>query len=331
MRRNACLVMVLAAWLCTGHAQASEVTWRLAHYLQEEHFFPSGWLQDWIDTLEERTGGRLKIEVHPNNTLLRLGAIAPGVRDGKAEMGFGPAPDSSMLDLMELPFVANSAEHGTKIAMALLNEGVLDNDLKGLHTVFLQANAPSLLHTKGVAVRVPADLTGLRMRGATPYIRDVLGTLGAEPVADFLAPQVYGLLRDGIVDGTIWPYEAIRIFKLAEQANHHTEMYFFVSVLGLFINEKALNALPEDLRAIVLEMSGIGVAVSAAQQWDVEERIGRQLAVVQGSTIIQLSLAEQALWREAAQPLIDRKLAAPSVIDTSAAWARIQALSAQTR
>lgn len=290
-------------------ASAAEFEWRLAHYLQEEHFFTSGWLTEWVEELERRSDGRIHIEMHHNNSLLRLAAIAPGVRDGVAEIGFGPAPNSAFLDLMELPFVADSAKHGTRIAMALLkDEDALRADLKGLHVAMLQTNAPSLIHTKDIPVRVPNDLAGLRMRGATEYIRDILKVLGSEPVAGYLAPQVYGLLEAGNIDGTLWPYEAMRIFKLGEQANYHTEMYFFVSVLGLFINAEALEVLPADLKAIVMDMSGPDAALEAAAEWDKEEQRGRDNVIELGNTIIVPTPSEQEAWRLAAQPLITKQL-----------------------
>ncbi|MEQ9444260.1 MAG: TRAP transporter substrate-binding protein DctP [Rhodospirillaceae bacterium] len=290
-------------------AISAEVEWRLAHYLQEEHFFAAGWLSDWVEELERRSDGRISIEVYPNNSLLRLAAIAPGVRDGIAEIGFGPAPSSASLDLVELPFIADSAVHGTHIVNFVLEDQILlNNDLAGLHVAVLQTNAPSLIHTKDRPVRIPSDLTGLKMRGATDYIRDILSVLGSEPIAGYLAPQVYGLLEAGTVDGTIWPYEAMRIFNLGEQANYHTEMYFFVSVLGLFINAEAVNALPDDLRALVIDMSRPGIALSAAKEWDKEEQRGRDNVIELGNTIIVPTPNERAAWRRAAQPLIDKRL-----------------------
>ncbi|MEQ9446975.1 MAG: TRAP transporter substrate-binding protein [Rhodospirillaceae bacterium] len=311
-RALVCALMVFAISIqLSASASAAEIEWRFAHYLQEEHFFAAGWLTDWVEELERRSEGRIKVEVHPNNSLLRLAAIAPGVRDGAAEIGFGPAPESPALDLLELPFIAESAVHGTHIAMSLLaDQDVVKKDLAGLHVAVLQTNAPSLIHTKDKPVRVPGDLQGLKMRGATDYIRDILGVLGSEPVAGYLAPQVYGLLESGTIDGTLWPYEAIRIFNLGEQANHHTEMYFFVSVLGLFINAQALNALPDDLRAIVMDMSGPDVARSAAVEWDQEEQRGRDTVIELGNTILTPTPEERAAWRSAAQPLIDQRLTA---------------------
>ena len=302
-------ILALTVVFCTQTVSAAEYEWRFAHYLQEEHFFAVGWLSDWAYEIERRSDGRINVTVYPINSLLRLGSIAPGVKDGVAEIGFGPAPQSAILDLIELPFVANSATHGTQIAMSVLesNESVA-RDLDGLHVVVLQTNAPSLIHTKDKPVRVLQDLAGLRMRGATEYIRDVLSTLGSDPIADYLAPQVFGLLRDGKIDGTIWPYEAMRIFNLREQANHHTEMYFFVSVLGLFVNAAALDSLPEDLQTVVRDMSGKAVALSAASEWDKEEQIGRETVEGLGNTIITLTDEERLAWRAAAQPLIDRKL-----------------------
>ena len=238
--------------------------------------------------------------MHPNNELLRLGAIAPGVAEGKAEMGFGPAPESAVLSVLGLPFMVDSAAQGTKVAMRLLAHGDLADAMRGLHVVYLQTNAPSLIHTRGRPVRTPADLVGLRIRGATDGSRDLIAAIGGTPVAGFLAPQVYGALRDGHVDGTVFPYEALGVFRLGEQLDYHTEVSLFVSALGLFVNADALAALPADLRALVLTHSGPAVAASAAAAWDAEESRGREIAVALGNTVIRPAEAELELWREAA-------------------------------
>jgi TRAP-type C4-dicarboxylate transport system substrate-binding protein len=313
MRRSHIVVAALfvfqtVLWPRAAPADEPRV-WRFAHYLQEEHFFTAGWMAKWAAQLESRSGGRIRIAWHHNNSLLRLNAIAPGVAAGRAEVGFGPVPDSPALDVAGLPFIADSAVHGTRIVNALMAQGALADAVKGLHVVALQTNAPSLIHTKNVAVRTPADLAGLRLRGATDDVREVIAALGATPVAGFLAPQVHGLLARGEIDGTLWPWEAMRIFSLGQQANHHTEAFFFVSTLGLFINPDALAALPPDLQAVVRDMSGPQTAVSAASAWDREEAIGRAEAVALGNTIITPTPAELALWRKQAQPLIDARLA----------------------
>jgi TRAP-type C4-dicarboxylate transport system substrate-binding protein len=291
-------------------ASTAEVAWGLAHYLPERHFFAAQWLPEWVQSIEAASEGRISITIHPNNELLRLGDIAPGVREGRVEMGFGPAPDSAALAVLGLPFVADSAAHGTRIAMTLLQAGHLDEDLAGLHVALLQTNAPSLIHSRARAVRVPADLQGMRMRGATPGIRELLGALGAIPVEGFLAPQVYAALRDGHVDGTVFPYEAMGVFRLAEQLDYHTEVFLFVSALGLFINADALAALPEDLRLIVQRHSGLDIALSAARAWDDEEARGRALARIEGNQVLIPEAGELAAWREAAGAYTQARLAA---------------------
>jgi TRAP-type transport system periplasmic protein len=293
-------------------AGAAEFEWGLAHYLPERHFFAARWLPQWIESLESASEGRLKITLHPNNELLRLGDIAPGVRDGRVEIGFGPAPDSAALSVLGLPFIADSAVHGTRIALQLLEEGHLSDDLAGLHVALLQTNAPSLVHSRGRAIRVPADMQGMRMRGATPGIRALLSALGATPIEGFLAPQVYGALRDDHVDGTVFPYESMGVFRLAEQLDYHTEVFLFVSALGLFVNEQALAALPEDLRQIVLDHSGPATALSAADAWDAEERAGRELALAEGNQLLLPDDGELAAWREAAAAYTHTRLQALS-------------------
>jgi TRAP-type transport system periplasmic protein len=288
---------------------AEPIEWQLAHYLPAEHFFATGWLTDWVRAIETETGGRLRIVVRPNNELLRLGAIAPGVRDGKAQAGFGPAPEGAAFSLVGLPFVADSAVHGARLLARLRAQGHLEAPLQGLHVVALHTNAPSIAHSKLRLVRVPADLAGQRMRGATPYIRDLLAALGATPVEGFLAPQVYGALRDSKVDGTVFPYEAMGVFRLAEQLRFHTEVPLFVSALGLFVDADALAALPPDLREIVLRRSGESASMAAAQAWDDEERRGREIARSLGNEIRVPSARELRVWREALRPFASARVA----------------------
>ena len=330
MPKLACLLVMLGL---AFSASAEEFEWRLAHYLPADHFFAAEWLPQWVAAIESASDGRLRIVIHPNNELLRLGDIAPGVRDGLAEMGFGPAPDSAALSVLGLPFIADSAGHGTRVAMRLLSDGNLDEDFAGLHVALLQTNAPSLIHSRGKPVRVPEDMQGMRMRGATPGIRALLAKLGATPIEGFLAPQVYGALRDGHVDGTVFPYEAMGVFRLAEQLDYHTEVFLFVSALGLFVSADALAALPADLQAVVHAHSGLETALSAARTWDDEETRGRQIAITQGNALIQPNDEERTAWRSAAGRYTEERLAAlrERTPDPQALLARIEALAEATR
>jgi TRAP-type transport system periplasmic protein len=282
--------------------------WRLAHYLQEDHVFISGWLTDWVETLEARSDGRIRVEWHHNNSLLRLAAIAPGVAEGEAEMGFATAPPHGEFTLVGLPFMASSAVHGAGIVNALLDEGALDDAFEGLVPALVITNAPSLLHTRSVAVREPDELAGLRLRGATPGIRSLIAALGAIPVEGYLAPQVTGLLDRGEIDGTFWPWEAVGAFGLDAHVTHHTEAPVFVSVLALVINEAAFDALPDDLQALVRGMTGPDAALSAAAAWDADEALGRDRALARGNTVITLDDDALAAWRAALEPFTRERL-----------------------
>jgi len=325
---------MLLALLLAAPANAQNVTnWRLAHYLPADHFFAAEWLPQWTHRLEQASGGRLRIQIIPNNELLRLGAIAPGVRDGKAEMGFGPAPEDAALAVLGLPFMVDSAWHGTKVAMALLEGGELAGAMAGMHVALLQTNAPSLIHSREKPIRTPVDMQGMRMRGATAGIRDLLAALGSTPVEGFLAPQVYGALRDGHVDGTVFPWEAMRVFDLGEQLDYHTEVYLFVATLGLFVNAEALAALPEDLRGIVLAHSGLEVAHAAAAAWDAEEVRGRERAMQLGNRILQPTAAEREAWRDAAEGFTRARLEAigRGVADPQGLYAQVRRLADEHR
>jgi TRAP-type C4-dicarboxylate transport system substrate-binding protein len=288
-------------------ADVPPTEWRLAHYLPADHFF-AAWLADWARGIERESGGRLRITIAPNNELLRLGAIAPGVRDAKAELGFGPAPDAPEFAALGLPFLAASAEDGTRLVDVLAREGAFGTALAGLEVVFQQTNAPSVVHTRTADVRTPEQLVGLRMRGATPYIRSLLAALGATPIEGFLAPQVYAALQEGKIDGTVFPYEAMGVFRLGEQLRVHTEVPLFVSVLGLYMNPAAYAALPAEVRAVVDRHRGPGVARTAAAAWDAEEARGQTIVDRLGTRRLQPSSAELEAWRARLAPFTAQRL-----------------------
>jgi TRAP-type transport system periplasmic protein len=79
-------VLLIAALVAAGAAHAQTTTWKLATGYRGESFHTQN-IQQFAAEVELATSGQLKIEVHPNNSLFKLGEIRQAVQDGKGDAG----------------------------------------------------------------------------------------------------------------------------------------------------------------------------------------------------------------------------------------------------
>ena len=72
------------------------------------------------------------------------------------------------------------------------------------------------------------------------------------------------------------------------------------------MNKARYDGLPEDIRAIIDETTGIALAKRLGRLWQDDEEPGRAIALDQGHSIISAHRGEEReRWRAATQPVID--------------------------
>ena len=283
-----------------GTALAQEYTLRLAHYLPPTHNQAANVIPDWVQRIEEQSDGRIAIEVFPAGQLLGIADIYDGVEAGVADIGWGlPAIQPGrfpMLSLMELPFEFQSAEQASRVAMTLLDEGVLDDEFDGVVPLYIHTHSPAGVHTREAPVNAPGDLDGLRIRFPSAPVREMLTAWGADPVG-VPAPQVYENLETGVLDGVAFPYEAMKGLRLGEQVSYHTELPLYTLTFYMIMNQQVFDGLPEDLQQVILDNSGMDEAVAVGRSWDEEDQRGRDYVQELGNEIIVIPEAEILAWR----------------------------------
>jgi len=284
-----------------GTALAQEYTLRLAHYLPPTHNQATNVIPDWVQRIEEQSDGRIAIEVFPAGQLLGIADIYDGVEAGVADIGWGlPAIQPGrfpMLSLMELPFEFESAEQASRVAMTLLDEGVLDDEFDGVVPLYIHTHSPAGVHTREAPVNEPGDLDGLRIRFPSAPVREMLTAWGADPVG-VPAPQVYENLETGVLDGVAFPYEAMKGLRLGEQVSYHTELPLYTLTFYMIMNQQVFDDLPEDLRQVILDNSGMDEAIAVGRSWDEEDQRGRDYVQELGNEIIVIPAAEIPAWRQ---------------------------------
>lgn len=308
--------VALAGWLgATQLAFSQEVTLRLHQFLPAAANVPAHILDPWADTIEEQSGGRLRIERYAG---MSLGGTPPQLYDqavdGTVDIVWtlpGNTPGRfPATELFELPFMMTNAEATSRAYWDMFDKHMRD-DFSETHILGTWVHGPGIMHTREPVAEL-ADLQGMTIRAPTRIINALLGELGATPVG-MPIPQVPENLSRGVIDGAVVPWEVTAALRVPELVGNHTEFggdyAFYTTTFVLAMNKDAYEGLPEDLREIIDANSGQEFSAFAGRTQQEYDAPGRQMAVENGNNIIELSDEDTALWREAAQPVIDNWIA----------------------
>jgi TRAP-type C4-dicarboxylate transport system substrate-binding protein len=181
------LVLVLASLLIFSFAvSAQEMTLRLADNQPEGYPTVVG-AKEFARLVEERTDGRIEIEVYPGGVLgdesstieqVQFGAI-DFVRTSITPMAnFEPA-----MNVLSLPYLYPSEEYMFQVLFSEVGEGVLDG-LKeaGIVGLTWYDSGARSFYTADTKVTSPEDLEGLRIRvQESQLMMDMVEALGASP------------------------------------------------------------------------------------------------------------------------------------------------------
>ena len=95
-----------------------------------------------------------------------------------------------------------------------LRSKYLDAEHKGVKVLLLLTHQPGNVHTTKKPIRTIDDMKGMRLRFASPTIRDFVAALGGTPVGVPPTEQVEQLQK-GTIDGTFIDYGGAGIaFKM---------------------------------------------------------------------------------------------------------------------
>jgi TRAP-type C4-dicarboxylate transport system substrate-binding protein len=122
-------------------------------------------------------------------------------------------------------------------------------------------------------------------------------------------PQVPESLSRGVVDGVVIPWEVSRPLRVHELTDSHTSFAgdrgFYTSVFLFGMNKDVYESLPDDLRKVIDDNSGMALAEKIGKVWDEAEEPGRQAAEELGDAFYVIEGDELERWKEASQPVIE--------------------------
>ncbi|AUC55927.1 MAG: TRAP transporter substrate-binding protein [Sagittula sp.] len=299
------------ALLTTTSAMAQEVTLTLHQFLPAQANVPKDVLDVWADNVEEASDGRIEIERYPS---MQLGGTPPELMDqaidGIADIvwtvvGYTPGRYPST-EVFELPFMVSDARAASYAYWKMFEEHMQDGEFADLKILGTWVHGPGMFHTNK-PVTVPSDLEGMKIRGGSRLVNDLLTRVGAEPIG-MPVPAVSEALSKGVIDGTTIPWEVTSALKVPELVKNHTEfdgpaLYNLTFVLAM--NKDAYEGLPEDLQQVIDDNSGLAFSIYAGGTQADADGPARQIAVDLGNNIITVSEEDAAKWDELVNPIYE--------------------------
>ncbi|WP_323784885.1 TRAP transporter substrate-binding protein [Thalassovita sp.] len=290
-------------------AQAADVTLTMHQFLPPQANVPKLVLDVWADKVEEASGGRIEVERYAS---MALGGKPPELMDqaidGIADVvwtvvGYTPGR-FPRTEVFELPFFVEDARAASHAYWKLFESDMKDSDFKDVKILGTWVHGPGLLHTNK-PVKVPGDLAGMKIRGGSRLVNDLLTRIGATPVG-MPVPAIPEGLSKGVLDGTTIPWEVTTALKVAELVHNHTEfdgpaLYNLTFVLAM--NKDKYESLPDDLKKVIDDNSGLDFSIFAGGTQSDSDGPARQIAVDLGNNIITVSEEDAAEWRALAEPI----------------------------
>jgi TRAP-type transport system periplasmic protein len=303
----ATLAVLLAINLASAHA----IELKLAYFVGDQHAM-SQWLVKWANGLERESGGRITVKRFPGSQMGPVQQHYDFVRTGQADVAWflhGATPGRFPLtEIVQLPYLVGSAEIGTKVLNdPELRSKYIDAEHRGVKVLLLLTHQPGNVHTTKKPIHTIEDMKGLRLRFASPTIRDFIAALGGTPVGVVPTEQVEQLQK-GTIDGVFIDYGGAGIaFKMGGILKYSTEMYSYVSSFGVAMNPDFWNTLPPDLQALVTK-SMTGVEKEVGEAWDALDVPGKKALIDGGAEAIRLSPEENAKFRKIGAEVAEAKV-----------------------
>jgi C4-dicarboxylate-binding protein DctP len=307
-RRTLIQAMVLTISVCTGAIAVAQapIVIKFSHVVAPDTPKGKG-AQRFKELAEERTRGRVKIELYPNSQLYKDKEELEALQLGSVQMlapslaKFGPLGVKEY-EVFDLPFIFKdetafkntTATVGMDLFKKLETKGITglaywDN---GFH--IMSANKP--LHAV-------ADFKGLKMRIQSSKVLDAqMRALGAIPQVMAFS-ELYQALQSGVVDGTEGVPSNFYTQKIFEVQKHITLSNHGHLAYAVIANKQFWDGLPADIRT-TLEGAMKDATTYANAIASTENAVALDKIKASGkSTIYTLTAAEQTEWKKALMPV----------------------------
>lgn len=294
---------LLALSVLSTSAFSADYTLKLGHVANEAHVWHKAFVH-LAKTVNEKSDGRLNIDIYPNSQLGAERDVISGIQLGTVDMTMSGeslqnwAPKAALL---AVPYAIRDSEHMEKVANGPIGDQIEEEITArtGLVPIaWFERGARNLTTNK--PVNEPSDLKGMTIRVPNvPIFVSAWSALGAKPTPMAFS-EVFTALQQGTVAGQENPLSLIQSASFFEVQKYVNKTEHVRSWIYVLIGKRQLEKLPQDLQKILLD--------SAAEMHDYEH----QLAVEAEAKLVDQLKSEGMQFNEVDQDKF-RELAIPAV------------------
>ena len=288
-----------------GPAGAQTVEWKLSHSLAPGHPLHRIYTE-WARSIEQKTGGTLKVSVFPAQQLGKSAEhyemVTKGIADA-AYLATGYQAGRMLISTAaQMPFLIGNADAGS-IALDEWYRPYAARDMPGVKLCFVFAQDVATLHSRK-EVRTPDQIRGMKVRPANATTMQWMTSLGATTV-QVSAAEAREALERGVADALTFAWGSLMSLKIDGVAKFHIDEPMYVSTFATILNQERYNALNAQQKKVIDEHCTAQVAGQVGRDWTKWEDEGRQKLKAAGSghTIVKLKPDELAAWKRSAEPL----------------------------
>ncbi len=301
------LAVLALSWL--SPAQAQQIDLKVSHYLPPNHTVQK-WLEDWAQTLDTRSDGRIKLHIYPAAQLGPVQRQFDLARNGQADLAVGLTGATPgrypLTEIAALPFVHPAEGTSSAICSTRMSElapKYLAKEYPGLHVLWVGVTPLNTFLTASRQISSLTDLKGLKIRFQGEQHAKILRALGAAPLQ--VPPgEIADGMSKGVIDGAIFNFEAGESFGLGSVTRHVMEPTFVGGTLVLTMNAAKYDSLPADLRGLIDETTGPAAVTAFGQRWDAADAHGRDYLVASKVAFNTLAPEELAKLQGVLMPIV---------------------------
>jgi C4-dicarboxylate-binding protein DctP len=257
---------------------------------------------------EERTKGRVKVEVYPNSQLYKDGEEMEALQLGSVQMlapsvaKFGPL-GAREFEVFDLPYIFDSFAELHKVTDGPVGKKLFKKlETKNITGLAFWDNGFKDFSANR-ALRLPGDVKGLKMRIQSSNVLDAeIRALGGLP-QKMAFSEVYQGLQTGVVDGTENPPSNFYTQKMHEVQKFLTLTDHGVIEYAVIVNKPFWDGLPADIRTTLegamKDATKFANDIAKKENDDALEAVRKS-----GKTeIIALTPAQKNEWKKALLPV----------------------------
>ncbi len=227
-------------------------------------------VQFFVDELDKKTAGKIKMTMHPNASLYKANEIKRAVQTGQVPIGefilSGAANENPLFGIDSIPFLTGSYADAKKLYIAskpALEKLLASQGMKLLYSVPWPGQ--SLYSVKPITG--PDDLKGTKMRAYNPATTRIATLLKSQPATIQLA-ELGQALATGTVDNFFTGSASGVESKLYEQAKFLYVINAWMPRNAVVVSQKVFDGLDKGSQDAMLAAAG------AAEQrgWQVSEQ-----------------------------------------------------------